>query len=212
MTEINGIKQKLKFKKLTIMKNLQSTNNKREFSFKTAKWIKGYEDLYMIDEQGIVISFHYSKPRQITPIVTPQTGYYMINLIDKNGVQKIKKYHRLVAETFIPNPENKRCVNHKDGDKLNNLKTNLEWNTYKENTQHALMTGLIKTGQDSPNAKLNNELVKNIVTLAKEGKKYSEIINELELDIHTTTVSNIVNNRTWTHVTSKLNTFKNENI
>lgn len=60
-----------------------------------------------------------------------RTGYYAVNL-SKNNKQKSKRIHRLVAETFIPNPDNLPQVNHKDENKLNNNVANLEWcdNTY----------------------------------------------------------------------------------
>lgn len=70
-------------------------------------------------------------------------GYYRVNL--SIGGEVIDKYiHRLVAEAFIDNPENRDYVNHKDGDKQNNHWMNLEWATPKENTEHALDTGLAK--------------------------------------------------------------------
>lgn len=60
------------------------------------------------------------------------------------------RVHRLVCSAFHPNLENKPLVNHKDGIKWNNYKDNVEWSTPSENNQHALKTGLVKTGIHSP--------------------------------------------------------------
>jgi hypothetical protein len=90
----------------------------------------------------------------------PKNGYFRIRL---NG----KKYsiHRLIAETFIPNPDNKPEVNHKDGNKLNNHISNLEWVTHSENTKHAFKMGLIdkssilnRKGKNNPNYKHGNAI------------------------------------------------------
>jgi hypothetical protein len=83
------------------------------------------------------------------------TGYYCV-IMSMNGKSNPICIHRLVAETFIPNPENKPTVNHKDGDKANNTIFNLEWATVKENNQHAFDTGLRRStwferfGADNP--------------------------------------------------------------
>lgn len=63
-------------------------------------------------------------------------NYYSIS-INENGKIKRKFVHRLVASAFIPNPRNKPCINHKDGNKYNNNIENLEWCTIQENTKHA---------------------------------------------------------------------------
>lgn len=64
------------------------------------------------------------------------TGYKVIRL-HKNGEVLKRGVHRLVAEAFIPNPYNKKTVNHKDGNKQNNCVENLEWATYRENNKHS---------------------------------------------------------------------------
>jgi len=68
-------------------------------------------------------------------------GYLRVTLA-KNGVNKRFAVHRLVAMAFIPNPENKPAINHKDGNKKNNHYSNLEWCTNSENNKHAHKTGL----------------------------------------------------------------------
>ena len=69
-------------------------------------------------------------------------GYLAYNLTYPDGKKRRTKVHRMLALTYIPNPENKPIVNHKDGNKLNNNLDNLEWVTNSENTQHAVETGL----------------------------------------------------------------------
>ena len=90
-------------------------------------------------------------------------GYYTIclKLAGRYSKSKSIKIHREVAKAFIPNPNNLRVVNHKDGNKLNNIITNLEWCTDSENTIHAYKTGLAKAkrGCDNIGSKLTKDEV-----------------------------------------------------
>lgn len=110
---------------------------------------------YTVDEDGNVFSVRYG--RLLKPYMS-NSGYYMVTLDGKNVY-----VHRLVAKAFVPNPNCKLCVNHKDGNKLNNNVSNLEWVTYSENLQHAYdVTKVRKNGEDFYSAKLTNEQVERI--------------------------------------------------
>lgn len=108
--------------------------------------IKGFEDYYAVDMFGCVygISAENKNGRRIVkrkPYIS-KNGYVYITL-KANGNIKNARVHRLVAEAFIPNPNNYRAVNHIDGDKTNNCVWNLEWCTDKYNSIHAYKNGLL---------------------------------------------------------------------
>lgn len=94
---------------------------------------------YYISETGILYN---SKTRKYPKGSINKAGYRVYNF-NFNGIKKLLLAHRMVAETYIPNSDpNKDCVNHIDGNKLNNNVNNLEWVTRAENNIHAIETGL----------------------------------------------------------------------
>lgn len=126
-------------------------------------------------------------------------GYKLVGISNKT-----QKVHRLVAEAFIPNPENKPVVNHINGLKNDNRIENLEWCTLTENEHHAynskLMRGAI--GKKNGNSKYGKELILKIKYLLDEGIKPLEICKKLE--VNEGLVRSIQKGRTWSHLTGYL--------
>lgn len=124
-------------------------------------------------------------------ILKPQkhnNGYLIVNIKIPNKKSKTFLVHRLIAETFIPNPENKPCVNHKDGNKLNNCVDNLEWVTYTENEIHAYKNDLINE------EKLSIGHYKSVLQYTLDGefiKEYKSVkdANDTNPNIHGTSIS-----------------------
>lgn len=96
--------------------------------------IENYKGLYQISNKGRVKSLYKGSERILRP--SWMTGGYLFVVLCKNGNQSKQRIHRLVAQAFIPNPENKPQVNHKDECKTNNTVENLDWATAKENCNY----------------------------------------------------------------------------
>ena len=117
------------------------------------KAIKGYEGYYEVSDAGLVRGLDRVVPDKVTGTklihgkilqavenrnkTRNGDGYLVVNL-HKYGSSNVIPIHRLVAEAFLENPENRPTVNHKDGNKHNNSLTNLEWSSYADNNAHAL--------------------------------------------------------------------------
>ena len=122
-----------------------------------------------------------------------QRGYLLVNL-NNFGTKRI---HRLVAEAFIPNPENKSQVNHKNGVKTDNRVENLEWVTNLENAIHAERYGLM------PHNLFTEYDVEFICEQLEEGKSCTEIARKY--DFPYTAVYQIKRGENWKHISSKYN-------
>ena len=122
--------------------------------------IKGYDGRYKIGDKGTVIGIsrsndnRYKDKQWVLRQYEDKNGYMYVTL-QKDKKRKTIKVHRLVAEAFVENPNNYPCVNHIDSNRSNNNIDNLEWCTYKQNMQHALLNGRFENMR-----KINSEIMK----------------------------------------------------
>lgn len=154
--------------------------------------LKSQGENFMISNLGNIRNIKTGTDRKLT---NHKTGYLMIT-IDRSTY----RVHALVAKAFIPNPDNKPIVNHKDGDKKNNVVTNLEWVTYAENVQHAFDTELYvpSRGDNHYESKLTEDNVREIKRMLMEGAKSRAAAEKF--GVSKMIISCIKNGRTWKHV------------
>lgn len=151
---------------------------------------------YQVSNSGKIYSLN--KDKLLTPSIV-WSGYKMVRLYNK-GYSKDYSVHRLVAQSWCNNPDNKKVVNHKDGDKLNNYFLNLEWVTDSENQIHAYKTGLKKVmcGNNHPMSKLNENNIIEIRKLYETGLTNVIIADIFKVD--QATIARITSNKTWSHI------------
>lgn len=130
------------------------------------KPIKGYETLYKVSNLGNVKSIYYNR-KGIEYLVAQdlRRGYLRVALI-KNGIRKYYSVHRLVAEAFIPNPNNLPCINHKDENKQNNKMDNLEWCTHSYNKMYSAHKSIVQLAFDGTIIKKWNSIKDASITLS----------------------------------------------
>lgn len=158
-----------------------------------------FEDRFLISNQGRIFSLLSNK---ILSQGLSKTGYATLStkIGGRSGKYYCFKIHRLVANAFLPNPDNKPFVNHINGVKTNNHVDNLEWVTNQENIQHAYDTGLIipKSGVDAYQSKLSLDQISLIRQRYIPYCKYNGArALSKEFGVYHSTISDIVNLKTY---------------
>jgi predicted XRE-type DNA-binding protein len=163
------------------------------------KDIEGYEGLYQISNMGRVKSLNKWSKGKLKELTLFKNSYHKVNLF-KNNKQKTYYVHQLVGNAFIDNPENKKGINHIDGNKLNNNKNNLEWATALENTTHAIKNNLFNNvGELNRESKLTESQVLEIDNLLKNKNLSQEKIAKL-FNVNATTIHNIRYRKKWKYL------------
>ena len=160
---------------------------------------------YYLDENGNLYSCKRGwNKKKLSPSIDYRAGgYYRLKIIMDSGDKVSMFIHRLVALTYLPNPENKEEVNHIDGNKLNNKLSNLEWVTKKENMLHAHKLKLRdNTGEGNPRKILSEQEAIDIYNKCYEGARVCDLAEEY--DVSRPTISDIKAKRNWQHILQEL--------
>lgn len=173
------------------------------------KDVVGYEGLYQVSNLGRVKSLARTVIRSNgVPLYCKEkvlktakiSGYPLVDL-RKKGNRKVIQVHRLICLAFLPNPENKPQVNHKNGVKTDNRLENLEWATRSENSKHAFLIGLNKPnmlkGEKIGTSKLTE---KQVIQIKHGNKGLTRKQISAKYGIDPTTVSKIILGKSWKHI------------
>jgi hypothetical protein len=161
---------------------------------KMEEW-KQYQDTnYRVSNTGFIKN---SVTNKILKTTKTRQGY-MCFAMWHNGSNKTVRVHRLVAEIYLENIDNKPIVNHIDGNPSNNHVSNLEWATIRENIVHAYATGLAAVGEDCTVAKLSEKQVFAIIEDLKQKKSIVDTASKF--GVSAAAISHIWHGNTWKHI------------
>lgn len=160
---------------------------------------KGIITKYFVSPAGDIYREHKSGLKKLVP-TRSSSGYLKIHL-SIDGKFYNRHIHRMVAETFIPNPENKPYVNHKDGNKHHNWKGNLEWSTAKENSIHAYNTGLMGVGENFSTSDITNLQCEEICKMLSESDKSILEISDI-VGCSRKIIDDILHRKTWIYISA----------
>ena len=172
------------------------------------KEIEGYDGIYSVSSIGNVRSIdrmtYHPTSKQILvrgrdKAIKDSNGYRAV-FLTYNTIGRNKLVHRLVAQAFIPNPENKPQVNHINGVKHDNRVENLEWATSKENIQHVFENNLKKRGEDFVMSKLTNQKVTAIKRLLRIKPKVSKKNLAKKVGVVVSVIYQITYGKSWNHI------------
>lgn len=164
--------------------------------------IEEFKGMYEVSNLGRVRSYVRSKiPRLLKPYTDPRGYQQIVFTIARKSTTRW--LHRLVAHAFIPNPDSRPEVNHKDANKQNNAASNLEWVTSRENTIHGYRFGVIKPpclrGEQGNHSRLTEADVLEIRRIYTP-RVISQSMLAARFGVTKTTIRHILQRRTWTHV------------
>lgn len=174
------------------------------------------KEIYYVSSHGRIfsngnINFHRQTSKYLSYEIS-NTGYYRVHLVRKNGTTGHYSVHRLVLEAFFP-VENmmELFVNHKDGNKLHNWLSNLEWVTADENTRHAIINRFVpwRTGDDCSWSSIDSAKADMIALMISQGNSQKYIAETL--NCNKSIITNIANGISWrdSYVKYKLWRFRN---
>lgn len=157
------------------------------------KNIIGYEN-YLISNLGNV----KNKKNKLLKVYKPKDNYSTIMLY-KNNTRKLYSIHRLLAIHFLPNPDNKPCVNHINGIKSDNNLNNLEWCTYSENEIHSItLLNKKHNGVKGINNHNNKLKERDIIDIRKSNLSQRTLAKKY--NVCKTTIKNILDRKSWCHI------------